>query len=307
MSRTPGLGRRPVDLPLVADHLVAGGHLLGQLGVDVEVVGPAAERVVDAVERGALDPGRDRRQAADGRRRLGGPQVGRRCRLAGLLQGLLQLLLEVVERLLGLVEGELTPLDQRLGEQLPHRAPLVDLGVHERLRVAGVVALVVPVAAVADEVDDDVLVERLAVGVGEPGHPHARLGVVAVHVEDRRLDDLGHVGGVEARAGGLGRGGEPDLVVHDDVDRAADPIALDVAHVERLGHDALTGEGGVAVHEDGQHREGVGDVDLVLLGPHHALDDRVDGLEVAGVGGQLDLDAGCPAGSGTCRPGRGGT
>ena len=218
-------------------------------------------------------------------------QVGRRCRLAGLLQRLLQLLLEVVERLLGLVERELAPLDQRLGEQLPHRAPLVDLGVHQRLRVAGVVALVVAVPPVADEIDDDVLVERLAVGVGEPGHPHAGLGVVAVHVEDRRLHDLGHVGGVEARAGGLGRGGEPDLVVDHDVDRAADPVALDVAHVERLGHDTLAGEGGVAVHEDGQHREGLGDVDLVLLSPHHALDHGVDGLEVAGVGGQLDLDA----------------
>ena len=187
---------------------------------------------------------------ADGRRRLGGLEVGRRRRLAGLVEGLLQLLLEVVERLLGLLERQLAPLDQRLGEQLAHRPPLVDLGVHQRLRVAGVVALVVAVAAVADEVDDHVLVEPLAVGVGQPGHPHAGLGVVAVHVEDRRLDDLGHVGRVEARPGGLGRGGEPDLVVDHDVDGAAHPVALDVAHVERLGHHALAGEGGVAVHED---------------------------------------------------------
>ena len=285
------LGRRPVDLALVADHLVAGGELLGQLGVDVEVVGPAAERVVDAVERGPVDAGLDRRQARRWAAAARRPQVGRRCRLAGLVQRLLQLLLEVVERLLGLVEGELAPLDQRLGEQLAHRAPLVDLGVHQRLGVAGVVALVVAVAPVADQVDDHVLVEPLPVGVGQPGHPHAGLGVVAVDVEDRRLDDLGHVGRVEARPGGLGRGGEPDLVVDHDVDGAADPVALDVAHVERLGHHALAGEGGVAVHEDGQHRVGLGVVDLVLVGPHHALDHRVDGLEVAGVGGQLDLDA----------------
>ena len=36
---------------------------------------------------------------------------------------------------------------------------------------------------------------------------------------------------------------------------AADPVALDQREVERLGHDALAGEGGVAVDEDGQHRE----------------------------------------------------
>ena len=217
-------------------------------------------------------------------------RFGGRGRLAGLVQRLLEPLLEVVEGLLGLLERELAPLDQRLGEELAHGAPVVDLGVHQRLRVAGVVALVVPVAPVADEVDDHVLVEPLAVGVGEPRHPHARLGVVAVDVEDRGLDDLGDVGGVEARPGGLGRGGEPDLVVDHDVDRAAHPVALDVAHVERLGHDALPGEGGVAVHEDRQHRERLGVVDLVLLGPDHALDHRVDRLEVAGVGGQLDVD-----------------
>ena len=39
---------------------------------------------------------------------------------------------------------------------------LVDELVHLRLRERGLVALVVAVAAVADQVDDDVLVERLA-------------------------------------------------------------------------------------------------------------------------------------------------
>ena len=122
-------------------------------------------------------------------------------RLAGLLERGLQPLLEVVERVLGLLERQLAPLHERLGEELAHRAPLVDLGVHQRLRVARVVALVVAVAPVADHVDDDVLVEPLPVRERQPGDAHARLGVVAVHVEDRRLDDLGDVGGVEARCG----------------------------------------------------------------------------------------------------------
>ena len=42
--------------------------------------------------------------------------------------------------------------------------------------------------------------------------------------------------------------------------------------------------------QDRQHRERLGIVDEVLLGPDHALDDRVDGLEVARVGRQLDRD-----------------
>ena len=292
------LGRRPVDLALVPHHLVAGLELLGQLGVDVEVLGPAAQRVVDAVEHGPVDAGLDVRGSTPtgggGSAALDRRLPGRR--LAGLVERLLEPLLEVVERLLGLLEREVAPLDQRLGEQLAHRPPLVDLGVHQRLGVAGVVALVVAVAAVADHVDHHVLVEPLPVGEGQPGDPHARLGVVAVHVEDRRLDHLGHVGGVEARPGRLGRGGEADLVVDDHVDRAAHPVALDVAQVERLGHHALAGEGGVAVDEDRQHRERLGVVDLVLLGPDHAHDHRVDGLEVAGVGRQLDRGSPCRRG-----------
>ena len=36
------------------------------------------------------------------------------------------------------------------------------------------------------------------------------------------------------------------------MDRAAGPVALELREVERLGDDALAGEGGVAVDEHGQ-------------------------------------------------------
>ena len=65
----------------------------------------------------------------------------------------------------------------------------------------GVVGLVVAAAPVADQVDDDVLAERLAVFERQPPDPDHGLGVVAVDVEDRRLDHPGHVGGVHAGPG----------------------------------------------------------------------------------------------------------
>jgi hypothetical protein len=83
----------------------------------------------------------------------------------------------------------------------------------------------VTAAAVADEVDDDVLLERLAELEGHPRHADARLGVVAVDVEDRRLDHPRHVGAVDRRARRRGRGREADLVVDDDVDGAAGAVA----------------------------------------------------------------------------------
>jgi hypothetical protein len=48
---------------------------------------------------------------------------------------------------------------------------LLDGAVHERLGVARVVTLVVAVAAVADQVDDDVLAEALPELEGEPHDP----------------------------------------------------------------------------------------------------------------------------------------
>ena len=84
---------------------------------------------------------------------------------------------------------------------------------------------------------------------------HAGLGVVAVHVEDRRLDHPGDVGGVDARTRRRRRGREADLVVDDDVDRAAGAVAAQLLQVQRLGDDALAGERRVAVHEHRQHGE----------------------------------------------------
>src|SRR3712207_8223672 len=59
---------------------------------------------------------------------------------------------------------------------------------HQRLREARVVGLVVAVPPVADHVDDDVLGEGLPELVGQPAHPDARLGVVAVDRKSTRLN-----------------------------------------------------------------------------------------------------------------------
>ena len=119
----------------------------------------------------------------------------------------------------------------------------VDELVHARLRERGLVALVVPVAAVADDVDDDVLGEALTEGERELDHAARSLGVVAVDVEDRRLHRLGDVGRVDGGAREVGSGGETELVVHDDVHRAADVVAGELREVERLRDHALAGEG----------------------------------------------------------------
>src|SRR3546814_2525593 len=72
----------------------------------------------------------------------------------------------------------------------------------------------------AEHVDHDVLVERLPEFGGDACHVGHRLRIVAVHMENRRLDDLGHIRAVGPGARVDRIGGEADLVVHDEMDRS---------------------------------------------------------------------------------------
>ena len=130
------------------------------------------------------------------RRRLGLPER--------LLQRLVRLpaardstsLLELV----GLLLRDVAVGDEPRGELLAHGRMIGDRGCHQRLRVRGLVLLVVAVAPVADEVDDDVVAEAAPVGEREPDRGERRLGVVGVDVDDRDVEALGEVARVAGRA-----------------------------------------------------------------------------------------------------------
>ncbi len=171
---------------------------------------------------------------------------------------------------------------------------VLDEGVAARLGDGGVVDLGVAVAAVANEVDDDIGVEGGAVVGGDGGDADYGFGVLGVDVEDGDGEALGEVGGEARGVGLLGVGGEAEQVVDDDLDGAADGEAVDGGEVEGFGPDALAGEGGVAVDDHGEDlgvgvgvacREGA-----ILTSARAAHDDGVGGLEVRRVGGEVERD-----------------
>ena len=151
-------------------------------------------------------------------------------------------------------------VDQLAGEQLADGRVLLDHLVHLGLGVGRLVGLVVAEAAVADQVDEHVVAELLTEGEGQPDRGDTGGDVIGVDVDDRDVEALGQVRGPGGGAGVVGIGGEADLVVLDQVDRAPDGVAVERLQVQGLGHHALAGEGGVAVQD---HRDrGVG----VLVG-----------------------------------------
>ena len=98
---------------------------------------------------------------------------------------------------------------------------ILDLGVAQRLGDGRVVHLAVAVAAVTDQVDDHIGVERVAVFDRHRGHTNGGLGILCVHVEDGNRQPFADIGGEARRVALLGVGGKADQIVHDDLDGAA--------------------------------------------------------------------------------------
>ncbi len=168
-----------------------------------------------------------------------------------------------------------------------------DCLVHQRLGEQGLVALVVAVAPVAEHVDDDRVLKFLPELGRHLGGEHHRLGIVAVHVENRRLDHLGDIGGIRRRARIARIGGEADLVVDDEVHGAAGAMAAQSRQPEALRDHALAGEGGIAGDQQ-RHDHGAvlaGGAVLILLGTHLAEHDRIDDLQMRRIGGEREMHA----------------
>ena len=165
-----------------------------------------------------------------------------------------------------------------------------DFAIEYRLGEGGFVGLVVAVAAVADDIDNGVGSELLAIFQGDLGREDDGIRVVSVGVKDGRFGELRDLGAMTASAAFVGVGREPDLIISDDVQRAADLVALELSQVEGFHDDALAGESRVAVQEDGQGFRAIPAALDVNERAGATEYDRIDGFEVAGVVGEGDAD-----------------
>ncbi len=175
---------------------------------------------------------------------------------------------------------------------------ILDCGVHERLGETGFVTFVMAVAAVTVHVDDDIATELLAEFEGELDRGHGGDGIVSVHVENRCAHHLSHGGAILAGGTILRRSREADLVIDDDMDRAAGLVTFELGKIERLRDHTLTAEGGITVDEHGEHLLAfLGIVQLPLPGAGLAFDHGVNRFEMARIRREAEADL---------RPGAGG-
>ena len=146
-------------------------------------------------------------------------------------------------------------------------------------------------AAVADKVDDDVLVELVTVVECETRHEQHGFGVVAIDVEDRGLDHLADIGAVGRRARVKRIAGrKADLVVDDDMHGAAGRETACLGELQRLHDNTLSGECRVAMNENRHDLLAMHVLAPDLSRPDGSLDDRTDNLEMRWIEAKRDVD-----------------
>src|SRR6185312_11477892 len=148
----------------------------------------------------------------------------------------------------------------------------------------------VSVAAITDEVDDDVGLEGVAILHGQRGDADDRFRIFGVDVEDRDRKAFREVARKARGVRLLGYGCKAEQVVRDDLDCSANVVAVQRRHVQRLGANALTGECSVAVEDDRQHLLFAGFADALLPCARAPHDDGIDRLKMARVRGEVQVN-----------------
>ena len=275
----------------------AGVEELGDLLVGDEALRDPRQRAEQVAQLLHRDRGVRLGGAAIGTAAVLRPEAGERrdvaleARLPRPLQDLFELLHPRDHELLALVARRDPRLLELARVDLAGRGLAPDHFVHDGLRESGLVGLVVPVLPVAVEVDEDVFLEGLSVFDGELYRPHHRFWILEVDVEHRSAQGARDVRAVVGRARVFGVGGEPDLVVDDDVDGAARLVALEVREIEAFRDQALPGEGGIAVDEHREHLLALRVAPVpVLLGADATFDDGVHPFEMARIERQAEVD-----------------
>src|SRR6266404_3495776 len=176
------------------------------------------------------------------------------------------------------------------GVNAPERRVTLDAVVQARLRDRGVIHFAVAVAAVADEVHDNVAAKLRAIVSGKLPHAHHGVGIFAIDVKDGNRLTLRNIRSESRGMLLLRPRGKADQVVDDDVDRAAHGVSMQISQIERFRPDALARESGVAVHDDGHNFGGAAYAVACLLGASAADRDGIDGFQMAWVGHQVNAD-----------------
>ena len=125
----------------------------------------------------------------------------------------------------------------------------LDYLVHFRLGDRRLVCLVVPASAIAHEIYHHVLLKLIAKIDGQLRYKYNGLWIISVYMENRRLHHFGNIRTVlcGTRICGLA-GSETNLIIENNMQRAARSVSTGLRHLKRLHDNALSRKRGVPMN-----------------------------------------------------------
>ena len=294
------LSGSPVDTLTLNNGLGAVGKDTLQVAMGLEALGGATNDGTNVLKSLLVNSSRVVRQnlgsellgALEAVPGAGGPLLGSGLVVLGLGEALLEHAPDPLLVLLDVLLGEGTLLEELVNVDVDLRVLGVDALVHQGLSEGRLVSLVVTVLAVADKIDDNVLLELGTPVSSELADEVDSLDIVSVDVEDGGVDGLGDIRAVGSGAGEAGVSGETDLVVDNQVDGTTGRESGKRVEAQALVDDTLASDSGITVEEDTHGALVVLLVVVVVLdGADLAEDNGVLSLEMRGVGNERELDA----------------
>src|SRR5579875_212425 len=165
-----------------------------------------------------------------------------------------------------------------------------DLLIHDRLGERGFITLVMSPAPVANQVDQDILMEPVAVSMRYTHSCESSFRVIGIHMNNGHLESFGQIACEERRATIFRFGCKSELVVQNDMDGSTYPVAAQLSEIQRLSDNALAGESRITMNEN---RQGAiyaqfwsaGVIAFFLRCSRHAFYNWIDVFQVPGIGG----------------------
>lgn len=283
----------PVDVGPIGDSLASGANNSSQVSVRSEPLWERRNDFTDALQCVFVGSGRVMRQDVFGqllgswetlpRRRK--PFSSRWLVVFATIVRLFQHSPDPLSVLVDLLLGECALLDELIGVKRQNSGLLLNSFVHGGLGKRRLIGLIVSVSSVANNINDDILLE-LGSPIGSEGADKIdSLDVVTVDVEDGRVDRLGDIRRVRGGSRESRVRSETDLVVYNQVDRSSSSIIEQRVHSHGLVHDSLTGKGSVTVEQDGHGVVGNSLVTFKVLNSSSlSKNDRVLSFQVRRVG-----------------------
>ncbi|CAI8254541.1 MAG: Uncharacterised protein [Flavobacteriia bacterium] len=160
--------------------------------------------------------------------------------------------------------------------------------VEQWLRETWLISFVVPVFAVAKQIDEHITIVALSVFGRKEHRMNDGLDIVSIHVQYRREHHFSNIRTV-------GRGtrievirGESDLIVDHNVDGASGLVSVEGFHLHDLIHNTLACNRCISMNEDGQNLSRLGTVFGIDPGSADAFHHAIHSLQMRGIGAEIE-------------------